>query len=228
MAASVAVLPKIFRWVFTVLAGLAAFGALAVLVLMLINPHLPAGAHFGPFTVDAGGQPITVMMRAAGADSNFFLTAFRGTITFFIGSAGGLVETMKQYGLPLWLLHMLFLTALFELLRRLFRNVGRGDSFSPGTIRLVQMVAALLIVSSFVLAFVQDLLGAAVISYLTQHAVITVSGTQLHLPASHFQMFPRHHLPFNSGLFFAGLLVLALSEVFRQGLALKKESELTI
>ena len=48
---------------------------------------------------------------------------------------------MKHYGLPLWLLHVMFLAALFELLRRLFRNVGRGDSFSPGTIRLVQAVA---------------------------------------------------------------------------------------
>ena len=155
------------------------------------------------------------------------MTAFHGTVTFFIGKAGGLIETMKRYGLPLWLLHILFLTALFELLRRLFRNVGRGDSFSQGTVRLVQTVAALLIASSFILAFARDLFGNAVISYFVQHAVITISGTQVHLPAAGVGMY-RHRFTFDGAMFFYGLLVLALSEVFRQGVALKKENELTI
>jgi hypothetical protein len=228
MASVTGTLPNIFRWVFTVLVGLMAFVALLICVLMLIDPHVPAGAHFGPHTVDFGqvGEPGTVFFHPANGDFDFQLTAFHGTITFFIGRAGGLIETMKHYGLPLWLLHVLFFGALFELLRRLFRNVGRGDSFSPGTVRLVQTLAGLLIVSSFVLAFAQDLFGQAVINYLLQHAVITVSGTQVHLPNA--GMIQRHRFPWNAGMFFSGLLVLALSEVFRQGVALKKENELTI
>jgi hypothetical protein len=226
--AQVSVLPKIFRWVFTVLAALAVLGAFVILVAIMINPHLPPGVHFGPATVDLGGQPGTVLLRPANGDFDFQATAFRGTVTFFVGRAGGLLETMKRYGLPLMFLHVLFLAALFELLRRLFRNVGRGESFSLGTIRLVQTVAILLIASSFILAFAQDLFGQAVISYFTQHAVITISGTSIHLPASHFDMFPRHYFPFDGAMFFSGLLVLALSEVFRQGLALKTDNELTI
>ncbi len=230
MASVTGTLPKIFRWIFTVLVGLMAFAALLICIVMLINPHVPPGAHFGPATVDLGqvGEPGTVLFRPANGDFDFQLTAFHGTITFFIGRAGGLIETMKHYGLPLWLLHVLFLTALFELLRRLFRNVGRGDSFSPGTVRLVQAIAILLIASSFILSFAQDLFGQAVINYFLQHAVITVSGTQVHLPAASVGMFPRHRFSWNSGMFFYGLLVLALSEVFRQGIALKKENELTI
>jgi Protein of unknown function (DUF2975) len=226
--AQVSVLPKIFRWVFTILVVLASLGALAILAIILVNPHLPPGVHFGPFTTDLGGQPVTVLLRPANGDFDFQATAFRGTITFFVDKAGGLLETMKRYGMPLMFLRALFLVALFELLRRLFRNVGRGDSFSLGTIRLVQTVAILLIASSFILAFAENMFGRAVISYFAQHAVITVSGTSVRLPASHFAMFPTHHIPFDGAMFFYGLLVLALSEVFRQGLALKTENELTV
>jgi hypothetical protein len=226
MASVTGTLPNIFRWVFTVLVGLLAFLALLVIVLMLVNPHLPATAHMGPRTVDVGGNPVTVLLTPANGDFDFQATAFHGAITFFIGKASGLIETMKHYGLPLWLLHILFLTALFELLRRLFRNVGRGESFSPGTVRLVQAIAGLLIASSFILASAQGLFGQAVITYLAQHAVVTVSGTQVHLPAT---MFARRHFSwFDGAMFCYGLLVLALSEVFRQGLALKKDNELTI
>ena len=139
-----------------------------------------------------------------------------------------MLEVIKQYGMPLMLLRVLFLAALFELLRRLFRNVGRGDSFSPGTVRLVQAVALLLIVSSFILAFAANLFGNAVINYFLQHAVITVSGSTVHLPPASVGAFHRRHVSWDAGMFLYGLLVLALSEVFRQGLALKKENELTI
>ena len=113
--AQVSMLPKIFRWVFTVLVVLASLGALAILVIILVNPHLPPGVHFGPVTTDLGGQPVTVLLRPANGDFDFQATAFRGTITFFVGKAGGLLETMKRYGMPLMFLRALFLIALFEL-----------------------------------------------------------------------------------------------------------------
>jgi len=226
MASVTGTLPNIFRWIFTLFVGLLSFAAFLVVVLMLINPHVPLGAHMGPRTVDVGGQSVTVQLTPADGDFDFQLTAFHGAVTFFIGKASGLIETMKHYGLPLWLVHILFLIALFELLRRLFRNVGHGESFSPGTVRLVQAIAGLLIASSFILAIAEGLFGQAVIGYLAQHAVITVSGTSVHLPAS---MFTRHrYFFFDTAMFCYGLLVLALSEVFRQGVALKKENELTI
>jgi hypothetical protein len=204
-------------------------GAFAICVLMAINPHLPAGTHFGPLDVDFLGQPGSVALRPMAGDFDFHATAFRGTMTLFVGKAGGLIEVIKRFGLPLVLVEMIFFAALFELLRRLFRNVGRGDSFSQDTIRLVQSVGGLLIAYSFVSSFTESLFSHAVFSYFAHHAVITISGTPLHLPPPRYTMLPRAHgFPFGSPLFFSGLLVLALSEVFRQGLALKKENELTI
>ncbi|MGD0143393.1 MAG: DUF2975 domain-containing protein [Rhizomicrobium sp.] len=227
--ASVSVLPKIFRWVFTVFAALAALAAVAICILMVVNPHLPPGAHFGPIAADVGGQPGTLVIRPANGDVDLMATVFRGTITLFVGKAGGLIEILKHYGLPLVLVDLLFFAGLFELLRRLFRNVGRGDSFSRHTVLLVQIVGGLLIVFSFVSSFAEGLFTHAVFVYFAEHAVITISGAPIHLPVPDYVMLPRGSgFPFGSPLFFSGLLVLALSEVFRQGLALKSENELTI
>lgn len=235
MASVTGTLPTIFRWFFTVLAAICAFWVVAVCVLILVNPHLPAGTHIGPHEADFLGQPGSVEFRPAGNDFDFTLTAFRGNLTLFVHEAGGLFETAKHYGLPVLLVLMVFYTALFELLRRLFRNVGRGNSFTQGTVRLVQILGGGLIAFSFILSAIESLFRMAVLTYFSQHAVITVSGAQVQM---HQAMFSHHHglpflpsgdgFPFASPMFFSGLLVLALSEVFRQGLALKKEHELTI
>lgn len=111
MAQVTSVLPRIFHWLFLVLEGLFALGAIALLAAMAINPHLPPGTHFGPAAIDFAGTPV--------------------------------------------------------------RFPAPHDSM-------------------------------------------------VHV------MLPPGGFPFGSPLFFSGLLVLALSEVFRQGLALKRDSELTI
>jgi hypothetical protein len=235
MASVTGTLPTIFRWVFTVLAALCAFAALVICVAILINPHLPAGTTIGPVDGDFIGQPGSIDFHPAGGDFDLTATAFRGTISLFVHQAGGLIEVIKHYGLPVVLTQMAFLTVLFELLRRLFRNVGRGESFNQGTVRLVQILGGILIVFSFVLSAVEGLFAIAVFTYFSQHAVITISGAPIHWPAGAMPW--RHHgfylprgdgFPFGSPMFFSGLLVLALSEVFRQGVALKKENELTI
>lgn len=227
--APVSLLPRIFHWAFLILAIAFAFAAMVVGLVMLANPHMPTGMHLGPAQLDLAGQPGTVALNAVGNDSDFLATAFGGDISVAVEKAGGIVELLKRYGLPLILLNMLFLAALFELLRRLFRNVGRGDSFTRDTIRLVQGVGGLLILFSFVLSFAEGLFLYHLFAYLAQHAVITVSGTAVHLPAPAYEMLPKENgFPFGSPLFFSGLLVLALSEVFRQGLALANEHALTI
>jgi hypothetical protein len=223
------ILPRIFHWVFLVLAILFAWVAVVVAIVMLANPHMPAGAHLGPAQFTLAGQPGTIALRSTGTDSDFLGTAFGGNVSVAVEKAGGLVKLLKHYGLPLILTKMIFLAALFELLRRLFRNVGRGESFRRDTIRLVQGVGGLLILFSFFLAFAEGLFFHNVFTYLAQHAVITISGTAVHFPAPDYEMFSKDHgALFGSPLFFSGLLVLALSEVFRQGLALKDENALTI
>jgi hypothetical protein len=170
-----------------------------------------------------------VALQAMQDDSNLTATAFRGGITLLVERAGGLIEVAKHYGLPIVLVRMILFAALFDLLRRLFRNVGRGDSFTRQSVYLVQIIGGTLIVYSLVSTVMDALFEHAMFAYLANNAVLTVAGTALRLPAPDGAGFP-HGLGFLLGksAFLAGLLVLALSEVFRQGLVMKTENDLTV
>jgi hypothetical protein len=218
-------LPKVLRWMFTVFAIFMALAAIALFVLWLVDPKLPADARLGPATVEIMGQPGTIAL----SDSNFAATALHGSVTLGVKQAGGLIELAMHYGLPLAVLNVLFFTLLFDLLRRLFRNVGRGESFTRQSVRLVQIVGLSLLVFSVVSAVAEGWFMHAIYNYLAEHAAVTISGTSLHLPVSnHVTISGGGGSPFGGSYFFSGLLVLALSEVFRQGLALKSENDLTV
>jgi len=218
-------LPKVLRWMFTFFVIVMSLGAIAVCVVMLIDPTLPQGAHFGPLKANFFGQPGSIAFK----DSAFALTAFRGALAISIQNAGGLIEMLKHYGLPLILMKIVFFIVVFELLRRLFRNVGRGESFTQPTLRLVQILGVSLLVYSLASAVAESWFVHAMYAYLVQNAQIAISGSPVHLPQPHgMRISVGREFPFGTPMFFSGLLVLALSEVFRQGLVLKRENDLTV
>ncbi len=228
--ASTAFLPKLFRWVFTVLEGLLALGGLCIVVTILIHPGLPPNAHFGPIQRDIGGQTATlsILPPPEGGPSVVSVQAFNGNATMTVKQPAGLIDLLIGHGLPLVLTYLLFLAVLFDLLRRLFRNVGRGDSFTPQSVRLVQIVGGVLIVFAMVASVIKAWYMRMIFSYLLQHTDIAISGTPVQLPKVGPEQMHFGHWPFGDGMFWSGLLVLALAEVFRQGLALKREHDLTV
>jgi hypothetical protein len=169
---------------------------------------------------------MTVEASPAGANDEpvFSVRAFNGNVTMTV-PASGAVEKLKAYGLPLLLLYAVFLAALFEVLRRLFRNVGRGESFTPQSVRLVQIVGGALIVFSILCAIGENWFAHGMYAYLANQTHFAISGTPARLPppgpGAHWRLFDRSTL-------FYGLLILALAEVFRQGLVLRRENELTV
>jgi hypothetical protein len=223
-------MPKLFRWVFTVLVVLTAFAAVGLIAVILVDPALPPDARFGPVHGKLMGQPATLALQPDASSQGgpaLSASAFNGNVTMTVDKPAGAIEVLKRYGLPLLLIYAIFFAALFELLRRLFRNVGRGDSFTPQSVRLVQIVGGALIVFSLISAVGESWFAHAMYAYLTEHTQIAISGTSVHLPPpENTQLIAR--LPFGSPVFLSGLLVLALAEVFRQGLALQRESDLTV
>ena len=223
-------LPKLFRWVFTVLAVLTALAAVVLIAVILVDPTLPPDARFGPVHGQLMGQPATLALKPdANGEGGPALSAraFNGNVTMTVDKPAGAIELLKRYGLPLLLIYAVFFAALFELLRRLFRNVGRGESFKPQSVRLVQVVGGALIIFSLISAVGESWFAHAMYAYLTEHTQFAISGTSVRLPpAENTQLVVR--LPFGSPVFLSGLLVLALAEVFRQGLALQRESDLTV
>ncbi len=217
-------LPKLLRWIFAIMSIGSGILAVALVAVLVIDPKLPFD-QLGPFKVDVAGQPGTVSMW----NSNFVLSALHGSIVVRMTDAGGLIELLKHYGLPLIILNAVVFAVLFDLMRRLFRNVGRGESFTQATVRLVQIIGVSLLVFSLVSAVAESWFHYALFTYLSQHAMISISGTTISLPALQgFTVSSGGPFPFGNPVFFTGLLVLALSEVFRQGLVLKRENDLTV
>jgi len=93
----------------------------------------------------------------------------------------------------------------------------------------VQIIGFSLLVFSVVSAAAEGWFQYVLFDYLAHHAQLSISGSAIRLPAPgefHFETGSNSLL--GNSYFFTGLLVLALSEVFRQGLTLKTDSDLTI
>jgi hypothetical protein len=219
-------LPKFLRWMFTFFVIVLSLGAIAVCVAIIIDPTLPPGTQFGPVNMDFLGQPGSVVMRSDQGNFAVAVTALRGNVMINLEKGGALIELLKHYGLPMIMLYTVYYAVLFDLLRRLFRNVERRESFTQQNLRLVQTIGISLLVFSLVSALGESWFAHALYTYLSQNSTFTISGTTIHLPSSHGFRFSGGSG--GSPIFFSGLLVLALSEVFRQGLALKNEHDLTV
>jgi hypothetical protein len=216
-------LPKVLRWVFTVMMVFTTIAAVAIVAVWVIDPNIPLDTKVGTVNVEFFGQPATITI----SDSKVAATGLHGGFHLSVSNARGLIDLFKRYGLPLAFLYAAFATIVFDLFRRLFRNVGRSESFTPQNLRLVQVLGVSLLVFSLAAGVSEGLLVHAEFNYLSQHAVAVVSGTAIRLPPPQGISFGGD-FPFGTPLFFSGLLVLALSEVFRQGLTLKSEHDLTV
>ncbi|GAA0532346.1 hypothetical protein FHS83_002787 [Rhizomicrobium palustre] len=219
-------LPRALQWVFrffTILMGIAAF---AIILVLIVDPKLPYGMMQGSFDVHFLGQPGVILLKGTTLWAQYLSGA---GVHVRITDANGLFEVIKHTGLPLALLSVVYFGILFELLRRLFKAVQHGQSFTQTSFRLVQTIGFSLLIFSVVSAVAEGWFQYTVFTYLAHHAQLTISGTDLQFPApNNFEIQGGNGSPFGSPYFFTGLLVLALSEVFRQGLKLKNENDLTI
>jgi len=80
---------------------------------------------------------------------------------------------LKHFGLPLILLRIVFFIVVFELLRRLFRNVGR-ERASPSDAEARAGPGRLALVYSIVSAISEAWFVHAMYSYLVQNAQIAI------------------------------------------------------
>lgn len=132
------------------------------------------------------------------------------------------------------LVDILFFVVQCDLLRRLFRNVARGESFTARNIHLVHWMGGAIIVFTLVSSAAQTWGHYQVISYLQQHASVPGTSMKFVPPPvdSSDTLLGFIHKGYRIQIgwkgILSGLLVLALGEVFRQGVALKEETELTI
>src|SRR5262245_13435630 len=178
-------LPRLFRVAFAVLAVLATIAAGFIVVVMMVDPELQPDTRLGPSNGEFLGQPASVALQPPSGgqgDSVLELRAFNGNVAATVDKPAGVIERLKTFGLPVLLIHFLFLAALFELLRRLFRNVGRGESFTPQSVRLVQIIGVSLMVFAFVATIGKSWFGYEMYAALADNTQVAVSGTPVQLP----------------------------------------------
>jgi hypothetical protein len=218
-------LARLLKWVFLVFTIFMGIAAVAIVAVLAIDPKLPADTAVGPLTVEMMGQQGSILFQ----NSSFAASAIHAGLRLRVDNATGLFEVVKHVGLPVALLNVAFFGLLFDLMRRLFRNVLRNESFTRQNVRLVQAIGLSLVAYSILSAAAEGWFYFALYGYLAQHATIWVSDTLIRLPhPGNFSFGDDIGSPFGSSYFFFGLLVLALSEVFRQGLVLKSENDLTV
>lgn len=220
-------LPKIIGVVFAVLCWLFVLTATMLLVAIIVDPDLPDGGIVNLSIVDLAPKPGSMVLHADKGSTVFTVTGLSGTLNGTSGEGAEMFTMIKRYLLPMGLLFTAFLAVLFDLLRRLFRNVGRGDSFTPGNMRLVYAIGISLIVYSLTAAAADSWLTTALADYASQHLSFAHEGMRIVVTAGDGDV-STVGVSFGGSSFFTGLLVLALAEVFRQGLKLKRDSELTI
>jgi hypothetical protein len=109
---------------------------------------------------------------------------------------------------------------------QLCRNVEQGEIFSPGNLRLVRRIGVLLIVEAVVTFAIKTWTIGAVASHVRDR--VSFVGLDVVAPSSSGVLLHPHAIHFDLNQIVIGLLVLCLAEVFRQGLQLKQESELTV
>jgi Protein of unknown function (DUF2975) len=198
---------------------------------------------------------------------------FRGSVIIHSspGGRGALPPLLRWYGMPMTLAYVVFSAMILDVLRRLFRNVESGETFTVRNIRLVHNIGAAIVVFTLASALAQTWFSQRLAAYLNQlkpgmsftaddqvvtgpgqsvprhngmefyaenvNAPIGAHGTRLHNGMNFTSISDTTPMPMTRHMFtlhinwsalLTGLLVIALGEVFRQGLALKQENELTI
>lgn len=121
--------------------------------------------------------------------------------------------------------------AIFSLVRRLFDNVKRGEAFSRQSVRLIRWMGWSCIIFAVTESLLNSVLDWWIAADLRQHLMIKGLDT-VFLSADTeggFNFFlGQLHLKLDLTTVFIGLIAFAIAEVFRQGVAMKEESELTI
>lgn len=226
------VLPRILKVTFAVLETVTVLVIAILMVLVWFPPASAAKAAYDlgdvQFVPSAGPA---ILVQKAGEELE--IKNLHGTVSISPSqSPNGLDASIKWATVPLILVNGGFFLVLCELLRRLFRNVERRESFSSVNIRLVRRVGLAILLFTLLSAVAESYFGYSVLRYLGpsgalmgQEVLLTpASAENAAIKMSSAQV--QFSLNFSSLL--AGLVVIALSEVFRQGRQLQEENQLTI
>ncbi len=121
--------------------------------------------------------------------------------------------------------------AIFSLLRRLFDNVKQGEAFSFKSVRQIRGIGWCCLSYAAVTSLVFSVLDWLIARDLREHLTIGNLNTAFvaaNEPGSMNFFLNEKHLSLNLTVLWIALLAFVFAEIFRQGMRLKQENDLTI
>jgi hypothetical protein len=222
-------LPSNLRFLFGCLRGLLVISAVVYVFGSLMLPWLsshdakrkPQSSMQVLAEVTLDFEPGVYRVQATGAASgDVALSWVRGTLRVNSASSDAELAALGRWRFFLSLTAPAFFYVCLDLLWRLCRNVERGEVFSESNTRHVRNLGLVILIYQAVACAAGYWYARMVDGFLLQRVVAEGVKLKLHWGSKVF--------PMDTTLIVTGLLLLTLSEVFRQGLALKKENELTV
>jgi|GEM_PF-5141333 len=211
-------------WVFPtvkILVSIAYYFMLVVFVLLLVKKILGLigmtnneGASEGNVAYVSvsveRSLPRTRLDVSAQQSADYKLHRFSESGTLYVParSAVGLLDTTFR------VLGLFSVVVVLLLLKKIFKNLSGGAAFHPDTVRRLNWMGVLLIAQNVV-----GFAVAAAMNHLTRSSINSLLPANLH----EFHL----NLDFDS-TWFLGLLILAIAQVYRRGIELQAENELTI
>ena len=222
-------LVRLLRVLFEFLRPLTAIGAVLSMVVLLMPPEKSGfRPWFNAGKIAFSGDHVPVRVLRGGGESGLTVGALTGQLTLVDAKIAGseivwlvgwntTVETTLGAAVCL---------VVFELLYQLCRNVEKGFVFTDRNMKLVRWLGCALALSGFAIQAATTWIDARTRILIEQRFTVTTL-TPLSYPFDGHALLLTF-LNMNFTLLFAGLLVLALAEVFRHGLNLKQEADLTV
>jgi hypothetical protein len=164
------------------------------------------------------------------ASGTISLDSLEGHISVTEKAGTDALQQLKRQIAPTLFITYLLWFAVTNLLWRVCRNIETGQVFVADNLKLLRWLGVWIIVCGVLMTIAINWEHAHVAVFVKQHA--TFGGlTVANSPNEHATGAARilgYAWAINYTELITGLLLLALAEVFRQGLALKRESELTV
>jgi len=140
-------LPRLCCHLFGWLESLWVVGAVILCVLILALPRISNHAELalGEVGLVPESGALTVQADDSKAET-ISINNLQGTVSVRNpGNGNGLFAMTRWYILPVVIAYVGFIAVLFDLLRRLFRNVDRGESFTERSVHLVHKIGMTII-----------------------------------------------------------------------------------
>lgn len=218
--------PRNLRVLFDIFRKLILVVAVLRLILVVVYPlmdlHFPTPAKMPLADVGLASVQNSFRVKATGMNADGVELAYlRGTLFYKSDCENAGLDALVRWRFFLCdAVDYLFLILLFDLLWQLCGNVERGEVFTERNIRLIRYLGLAILGFQAVSLVAGGFYARMASEFIRQHVV--AEGIRMN------SSWVINLVSINQGLIITGVLVLLLAEVFRQGLALKMENELTV